>query len=351
MQETTKSSGRNPYLFIVGCARSGTTLLQRLVDAHPDVAVIHEMHWVTAYFKQREIRKPEDPVTAEVARGLLDNHRFARLKIPTEDFEGLLPSGEPIAYAKFLTGIFDLYGKLRGKPLVGSKTPSYVRRLAALHAIWPHARFVHIVRDGRDVCLSVMNWSRAEATAGSCVTWAEDPVCTTALWWKRKVLLGREGGSSLGADLYDEVLYESLVSRPAEVCAKLCAFLDLPYDGAMLRFAEGRSRMDPVDADHPWMPITPGLKDWRSQMPHEDVERFEAAAGDLLEELGYPRAFARPGPRAREHAARINRLFTEDARSRGKSCPNTGKPRNSSCSVLVMHGATTRKDQRSGGRA
>jgi len=321
MPEAMENYARNPYLFIVGCARSGTTLLQRIVDAHPLIAIIHELHWVTSYFKQQKVRRPEDRVTPELVAGLLENHRFARLRIAREDVKGLVGSGESIPYVKFLTCIFELYRLANGKPLVGNKTPAYVRHLSALHTLWPQAKFIHLIRDGRDVCLSAMSWSRADVTVGRFVTWGADPVSTTALWWKRKVVLGQEGGRSVGSGLYREIRYESLVAQPTDECEALCEFLDLPYDDAMLRFAEGRSGVDPVDPDHPWMPLTSGIRDWRSQMPEADIERFEAVAGDLLEELGYERAFPSPSAETLEHVSNIRETFTQDLRTRGQSLP------------------------------
>jgi hypothetical protein len=93
----------------------------------------------------------------------------------------------------------------------------------------------------------------------------------------------------------------------------LCAFLGLPYDEAMLRFHEGRTRAKPGrDAKHAWLPISPGLRDWRCQMPAEDLERFEAAAGGLLDELGYARAIPRPRPEILEHASYIRNLLARD---------------------------------------
>jgi hypothetical protein len=320
--EKTKNTDRNPYLFIVGCARSGTTLLQRIVAAHPQIAITPSMHWISGYFRKRKVSRPEDPVTPELVSGLLEDRKFDRFQIRRQDLEGLFGSGAPIPYSRFLAGIFELYGEARGKPLVGNKTAPYVRRLPALHALWPRARFVHLIRDGRDVCLSVRNWTKAESTAGRYATWIEDAVTTTALWWKRKVLLGREAGSALGPNLYHEIRYEELVSEPARECANLCSFLDLPYDEAMLRFDEHREGVDPdLELAHPSFPITRGLRDWRSQMPAEEVERFEAAAGDLLDELGYPRAYPRPSPRALEHAREVHRAFTQDLRSNGSRLP------------------------------
>src|SRR5262249_22139790 len=105
-------------------------------------------------------------------------------------------------------------------------------------------------------------------------------------------------------------------------CKELCAFLGLAYEGAMLRFHEGRTKTKPgLDAKKAWLPVTPGLRDWRSQLASADVERFEAAAGDLLEELGYPRAFPRPSPEVMKQTARIREHFTQDLRCREEVLP------------------------------
>jgi hypothetical protein len=303
-----------PFVFIVGCARSGTTLLQRIVDAHPQIAITPELHWITDHFRQRKWLAPEGRVTrAQVAKMVQNQKRFSQLEFSREEFEGLLDSDEPVPYRTFLGGIFALYGKHQGKQLVGNKTPAYVRRIRSLHALWPQAKFVHLIRDGRDVGLSVLNWHHADRTAGRYSTWAEDPVSTVALWWKCKVRLGREGGQPLGPDLYYEMRYEALVAQPADACTKLCAFLGVPYDEAMLRFHEGRTRTEPgLDAKEAWRPITPGLRDWRAQMPAEEVERFEAAAGDLLDELGYARACARPSPHILKRASQIRDQFARE---------------------------------------
>jgi hypothetical protein len=124
-------------------------------------------------------------------------------------------------------------------------------------------------------------------------------VSTSALWWESNVRLGRESGKSLGPELYYEVRYESLVAHPQEECEALSAFLGLPYDDAMLRFDETQPKRKAR------RPITPGLRDWRTQMSRDDVERFEAMAGDLLDELGCPRAFPRLRPGRLGDASRI----------------------------------------------
>ncbi|HKF55884.1 MAG TPA: sulfotransferase [Blastocatellia bacterium] len=309
----------NPYVFIVGCARSGTTLLERMVDAHPEIAITHQWHTIPRVFEKRKGLTEEGLVTPELISHLLKLPWFTCIGISREGLLKLMGNGQSVHYSDFVTGIFELYGKAQGKALVGDKTPNYVRKMRILHALWPRARFVHLIRDGRDVCLSVANWPKAYQAdkPGSFVTWIEDPVSTIAFWWELNVRLGREAGSWLGSELYYEIRYEPLVNDPAEQCAALCGFLGLPYDDAMPRYHEDRTKADPeVDAGHPRLPVTAGLRDWRSQMQGEDVERFEAVAGGLLDKLGYPRAFPRPRAEKLENASRIRSLLVQDPRWR-----------------------------------
>ncbi len=151
-KQTTDYHGCDPYLFIVGCARSGTTLVRRIVDAHPQIAITTEMHWISHYVNY--FKNQNRLVTPELVSELTEHKRFAQFEIPREEFEGLLGSGEPVPYPTFLNRVFGLYGKIKNKPLVGNKTTGYVRRIATFHALWPDAKFVHIIRDGRDVSLS-----------------------------------------------------------------------------------------------------------------------------------------------------------------------------------------------------
>ncbi|MGH3145923.1 MAG: sulfotransferase family protein [Rubrobacter sp.] len=319
-----RGSGEPPHLFIVGCARSGTTLLHRIVDAHPVVAITPEMHWVSEHLDANEARG-EPIVTPEVVSELADHKRSSQFELDREDFEGLLAPGETVPYQVFLCRLFELYGRVREKPLVGNKTPAYVRHLPKLHKSWPKARFVHIVRDGRDVCLSVMGWKKAGRIGGRYSTWEEDPVSTIALWWERKVRAGHEAGAALGPGLYHGMRYEDLIRDPERECRALCEFLDLPYDAAMVRFSEGKTRTDLPDTRRTpkkaWLPVTSGLRDWRTEMEVGDVERFEAVAGDLLEPFGYERAFPEPGPNTMEHAARMRESFVTDVRMRAERSP------------------------------
>ena len=226
---------------------------------------------------------------------------------------------------------FSSFGAARKKRLVGSKNPDYLRHLNTLHELWPRAKYVHIIRDGRDVCLCAGDrWKKTGASVFPFLLyekpdrvfdhWKEDPVITTALWWEWNVGMGREFGRSLGPAMYYEMRYEDLVSRPRETCVALCEFLEIAFDEAMMRHEENfRPRKGPNGANlhaRVALPITSGLRDWRTEMPADELGRFEAAAGAFLDELSYPRGAERSSASHVAEASRIRALFEEVAVSR-----------------------------------
>jgi hypothetical protein len=152
--------------------------------------------------------------------------------------------------------------------------------------------------------------------------WSEDPVITTALWWEWNVRLGRNFGRSLGPAMYYEMRYEDLVTRPRDECVALCEFLGIPFDEAMLRHQENfKPRKGPngkILHARVGLPITRGLRDWRTDMPPAELARFEAAAGPFLDELGYARAAEWLHAYDLTEAARIRSLFEETASSAGR---------------------------------
>jgi hypothetical protein len=284
----------NPFLFIVGCPRSGTTLLARIVRTHSRIAMTPE--------KMVDWFRGEAPPRERLVKLGLDADEVAMLQ------------ERSASYSELVTALFDLYGRKQGKELVGNKTPRYVAELPRLHGLFPEARFVHLVRDGRDVCLSLLEWRRKRTElAERLPTWRLDPLVTVALWWKSLVSTGCGDGAELGPDRYFELRYEQLVTSPEPETRRLCAFLRVDYEEQMLRFHEGRTRSDAgLSAKRAWLPITPGLRDWRVEMAPIDVEAFEAAAGDLLDELGYERGAGAPRAATRTRVARVTERMSNE---------------------------------------
>jgi len=190
--------GLNPYLFVVGAARSGTTLLQRMLDAHPMIAVVNETYWLPRKYRERTGLTRDGLVTPALFPLLLDSPKFGRMGFGESDLRRIAGDGAPCRYTDFVARLFDEYARRHGKQLAGDKSPGYVRRMAQLHELWPRAKFVHIIRDPRDVCLSLLDWPGGERTAGQFGTWQLDRTVSSALYWRYSVALGREAGMMLG---------------------------------------------------------------------------------------------------------------------------------------------------------
>lgn len=313
---------RNPYVFIVGCPRSGTTLLRRMLDAHPQLAITPETHWVPEWPRKQQRSEPAGEISWGSVQRLMETARFRKLKIPEPEVRELFEDRGSVSYADLVAHVYTLFGRRRGKRLVGDKTPGYTRAISTLHDLLPWARFIHLIRDGRDVCLSANTWHQAERLKSKFPTWEGHPVATAALWWEMHVRLARDAGARLDASLYQEERYEELVAKPVEASKAICRFLDLGYSDRMVRFHEGRTKVDPaLGSNKQWLPPTPGLRDWRTQMPPQDVQAFEAVAGDLLQELGYQRSFPTLESRVIERGAVVRAAFTGDLLARGWRLP------------------------------
>jgi hypothetical protein len=162
-----------------------------------------------------------------------------------------------------------------------------------------------LIRDGRDVCLSVSAWKpeKQTRTIGRFSTWSNEPVITAALWWEWHVRLGLEAAERLGPDRYYQLRYEDLIADPSGSCERLCSFLGLPYREEMLRFHERHAQPGAAPPRRgPALPLTPGLRDWRNDLDRDANELFEAVAGKLLHQLGYERTTSGD----ERHAARID---------------------------------------------
>ncbi|MFQ5740207.1 MAG: sulfotransferase [Acidobacteriota bacterium] len=317
IREGTGESARGPipYLFVVGCPRSGTTLLQRMLDNHPQLAVANDTHFIPRVIK-RLPTEANPTLTPDLVERVRSYHRFGRLGLSEPAFREA--AAQARTYADFVSTLYREYAEKRGKPLAGEKTPDYVRHLPRLHCLFPRVKSLHIIRDGRDVALSTLQWAHEKKGPGRLALWKKEPVAVCALWWRWLVGTGRRDGKDLGPDHYSEVFYEKLVNQCEETLRRMTTFLKLPFAPEMLAFHRGKTRRKPgLSAKKAWLPPTPGLRDWRTQMKESDVELFEAIAGDLLSALGYERATRTASPTVAERAQRCLDWWTTEMARRG----------------------------------
>ena len=310
----------NPCLFVVGCPRSGTTLLQRMLDAHPLLAVANDTHFIARAVSAVAPDWRDEPGALEAADARLREwsrayRRFPRLGLDDAAVERAAVPRD--GYARFVGRLYDELAALRAKPFAGEKTPDYVSQLPLLHTLFPEARFIHIVRDGRDVALSLLEWATPTKGPGRIPLWSRDPMAVCALWWQRGVEAGRRDGAELGAERYLEVRYEDLVASPERGLREIANFLDLPFAAEMLTFNRGRERRDSgLSAKSAWLGPTSGLRDWRQQMDAENIELFEALAGTTLGSAGYARQVLSPSADAGARAQHASDWWNEYLRAK-----------------------------------
>ena len=255
--------------------------------------------------------------------------RFHRLGLPDRSVNEAAASAK--TYGDFVAHLYSQFAAAHGKRLGGEKTPDYVRYLPWLHGLVPGARTVHIIRDGRDVALSTLDWARVNKGPGRFALWQEEPVAVCALWWARQIGTGRRDGHRLGTSRYQEIQYEDLVQEPEQPVRHLATFLGLRYAEEMLEYHKGKQRDDPgLSAKKAWLPPTAGLRDWRAEMASADVELFEALAGDQLADVGYELVCSSPSAPTAARAERCRARWHDeiggrDERRRRKVAAETGR--------------------------
>ena len=279
---------RSPSPFIVGVMRSGTTLLRLMLDAHPDLAIPPETHFAPKLI--RRIERGERSAD-EVMNVLLAGSRWPDFHLEADDLRARLRAQEPLDATQALRTFYEAYAERVGKPRWGDKTPGYQVRMIRIGRALPEARFIHLIRDGRDVALS----RRQRATDPA-------PVEKHAKRWQARIRATRRKGRQV--EHYQEERYEDLVLEPEAVLRRVCEFIELDFDPVMLDYHQGAAeRLNEIANPFEHMsaerrleahalaaepPKPDRIGAWREAMSAEEIAEFEGAAGEMLEELGYP---------------------------------------------------------------
>jgi len=280
-----------PPLIVLGVRRSGTTLLRVMLDRNRSLAVPDESYFVPQLARRH--RGSVDP-----AAFLDDLRRLPTLVEWGLSVDAVAPRLRPgMTTGAAIAAVFEAYAAERGKERWGDKTPLYMQYLPLLERTFPGARFVHLVRDGRDAALSFLSVPRGIMTEG----WGHPKdAAGFARLWRTEIESARALGRRVGPDRYLELRYEDLVRDPAAELARVCTFAGLQFEADMLDYV-GRS--DSARKPHQQrlnQPPTTGVRDWRTELDPAGAAAFEDAAGDVLRALGYETwSSGSPSPRAR----------------------------------------------------
>ena len=266
-----------------------------MLDAHPVLAIPPETGFLA-------------PVAAQArAISLADLHRIVTTYHP--DFTGWSDFGihaerywsdlrqiQPFCAAEGVREFYRLYAAKHGKLRYGDKTPMYCQHMPVIQNLLPEAHFIHIIRDGRDVALSLQKVWFAPGK----------DIPTLAAYWSGLVRSTRQAASFTRR--YMEVRYESLIDNPEGVLRSICHFIRLEFNPVMLRYWERTperlkehglrySRDGSLVVTHERRleqqrltthpPQANRVFAWRTEMCVADQSEFDRVAGDTLRELGY----------------------------------------------------------------
>lgn len=283
--------------FVVGAQRSGTTMLRLMLNQHSRLSVPFESVFIPEFFRRlHEFGDLTQPANMSALLDAIGAHPFVVKGRLIPDPAAVLVRN-PETYPQLIDAIFSELATSRGKVRWGDKTPSYVLDMEILWLLFPRCKFVHLIRDGRDVATSLRN-----------VSWGSKDLVKLARDWSWKVTLGRKMGEMIPQN-YLEVHYEQLVRSPESTLARICQFLGEPFEEAMLRYPE-TAEMDMPAASLGWhgssvsAPDEAKLQAWRHGMSQSDQIVFEQVAGATLEMFGYELRSLRPTIKSRIKLAR-----------------------------------------------
>ncbi len=269
---THKSPTAEP-VFIVGMNGSGTSMLLRCLGRHPELYRFPEETKLLPYFI-RSLPKYGDLNNDKNYLRLWNDLKniFAFRKV-NKGLPPPLPAewrDVPRDFGSIVDKIFRYFASTEGKIRWCEKTPMHALHIHTLASVFPDARFLHIIRDGRDCAASFHR------------RWGYKPE-RTIFRWKNVVREARRQGASLGGR-YFEIRYEELTRAPEPAMRRICTFLDVSFDDMMLRPSRSGSR----DVHSESKVIVPNYGKWRIYFHERQMYRLEKIAGQMLAELNYP---------------------------------------------------------------
>jgi hypothetical protein len=245
---TPGTSIAEPF-FLVACERSGTTMTSLMLSHHRD------LEFNDFYFTVDMIPEEGGWPDLDAYHSYLETDWIFQASGLTVD-----PS---LDYPQLVNSFLHQKMVESGKPIVGGKIRQHYHRLLR---VWPDARFIHLLRDGRDVARSIigMGWAGNMFTGGEYWLEAERN-------WDRLCTLVPE-------DRRFEIRYEDLVSIPERTLKGVCEFLRVPFDPAMLEY--------PKDSTYD-SPSRELAGQWHRKLSREEVRTAESLMGDMLMKRGY----------------------------------------------------------------
>jgi Sulfotransferase family len=285
----TKGCDDTPF-FVLGAARSGTTMLRLMLNRHSRLAIPFESHFLRTILVELPTNRLLGPKEAARMADIVTGERnFQTWHLDEAQVRRELIGRAPASLAELVDALYRMEIAGSGKPRWGDKTPYYYLCWRQLMGLFPGSRLVHIIRDGRDVNLSLEK-----------VGWHGPTASDRARYWQERVEMAHDAARELGPERNLIIRYEEVVLNTPTTLELVCDFLKERFEPEMLNFfTDATSHICNIDGDvHQKVRRAPRPEDvgrWQREMPIERQREFEAVAGRGLRAMSYPCRFFNGG--------------------------------------------------------
>lgn len=277
--------GAAPF-FIVGSSRSGSTLLRLMLTSHSRIAIPPETWYLIALLEKLPFDRPlrESEIGAAISM-MTSHYTWPDLGLEAAEFRRRAAESSAVRLRDLVEMVYRWHMQVQGKSRWGDKTPAYIGIVPALAAMFGDAKFIHLIRDGRDVTKSFQRQG-----------WGGPWMHGCAMEWLRAVELDRKlGKTALNARIL-RVHYEDLVLQPQATLRGICAFIDERFEDRMLLW---RARVDEAVPDREKRFHSSLRRDmrqsdvgrWKREMTRREIFVAEALIGAQLSHFGYERRY------------------------------------------------------------
>lgn len=269
-------------VFIAGRPRSGTTLLNSVLDSLPGIALHPQEQKFFTYwghmYRGRDLN--DDAVFEEFLRDYTSHPNFEGRLISPEALRARLAQRKPRRISHVLEAVCANYADSTGKARWGEKTPNHYRHLDEIRAAFPDAQIILTMRDPRALLASILKRDFGlRDPHDQALAWVE--YCDLIEKWSR------DPGVFI-------IQYEKLVTQPTETLKSVCDFLGEPFDEAIIGKrtlrSSGRPKMEGGNARAASGIDSSSLEKWKSDLTPRQIRIVEHFSGPALDRWGYERS-------------------------------------------------------------
>lgn len=286
-------------LFILGNPRSGTSLFRIMLTSHPNICIPPEcgfIQWWFTKYKNWSIHDSSNPIEiAKYIEDLASSKKIETWNLDYTELNQLIITSKPKNYAELSLSVLQQFCDQQNKNAIylGDKNNYYIHHLDVIKQIFPLAKYIAIIRDGRDVACSYKNINILKTTSKYKPILPSDIESIAKEWGKNnKAILNF--GETIGSENFCYIKFEDLLTDSEVILKSICDFLNIDFSINMLKYAElnKTNKLEP-DQLMDWKkktylaPDATGISKYKMELTEKDIEIFQSINSELLGLLGY----------------------------------------------------------------